>query len=59
MKVAQRSIKKTVALPHPPCSQCGGPMRLLTIEPEKLNHDRREFACMHCEHAEADVVKFR
>ena len=57
--LTQHTIKKTTLILCPPCSSCGVTMRLVLIEPDKLDHDAREFECASCTHTERLVVKYR
>jgi DNA-directed RNA polymerase subunit RPC12/RpoP len=44
---------------QPACPNCGAPMRLTRIEPDKPAHDKRDFACPQCGHEQSLVVKYR
>ena len=39
--------------------QCGAPMWVSRIEPDKLDHDKRTFECPDCENVIVEVVKYR
>jgi hypothetical protein len=42
------------------CPQCCSSMRLAWIEPdEKPGYDRRTFECLHCDHLDTVMVKYR
>jgi len=40
------------------CPDCGTPLRLSLIEPERPDHDKRTFECTECEHSETAVIKY-
>jgi hypothetical protein len=42
-----------------PCPQCAGIMRLMRVEPDAPDHDRRWFECGQCGYEDNIVVKFR
>jgi hypothetical protein len=44
---------------HPKCANCGAPMWLASIEPEKPDHDRRTFECPRRQEEMVEVVKFK
>jgi len=44
---------------QPKCEQCGVPMWLARIEPDKPDHDRRTFECSICKSETIEVVKYR
>jgi hypothetical protein len=42
------------------CPECRASMRLAWIEPDKKpGYDRRTFECMHCQHLDTVMVKYR
>ncbi len=43
---------------QPLCPDCGAPMRLTEIVPEKSGYDRRTFECPKCKRSDTVVVKF-
>jgi hypothetical protein len=47
-----------LALDLPKCPNCGAPMWLSRIEPDKPNHDRRTFECSQCDQSHTEVVKY-
>ena len=44
---------------RPPCTECGQPMYLTRIEPDKPGHDLRHFECALCGHSTSQVVQFK
>jgi ssDNA-binding Zn-finger/Zn-ribbon topoisomerase 1 len=40
-----------------PCPNCGGMMRLFTIEPTQPGYDKRSFKCTACAHEDSIIVK--
>ena len=45
---------------RPPCSKCGGPTKLASIEPTASNHhDNRTFECSLCGNADSELIKFK
>jgi hypothetical protein len=47
-----------LVLDLPKCPNCGAPMWLSCIEPDKPDHDRRTFECPQCDHSHTEVVKY-
>jgi hypothetical protein len=43
---------------QPACPKCRWPMWLVSIEPDRPDHDRRTFECSRCEHQETVVIKY-
>lgn len=41
------------------CANCGAPMWLASIEPDKPDHDKRIFECPRCQEELVEVVKYR
>ena len=44
---------------HPRCSQCGVPMWLTRLEPDKPDHDKRTFECKACGASVTEIVKYK
>jgi len=44
---------------HPRCKECGVPMRLTRLEPDKPDHDKRTFECKACGANVTEVVRYR
>lgn len=49
--------EKTIERPH--CPVCGALMAIVSILPDKPDHDRRTFECAACSHTETMVFKFK
>jgi len=43
---------------RPLCEWCGAPMRLATIEPHRVDHDKRRFECPACRNVITEIVKY-
>jgi len=58
-------MRKTQIIPHPRiisrpcCDNCETPMWLVSIEPDKPDHDRRTFECPRCQSEQIAVVRYR
>ena len=46
-------------LMRPLCTNCCAKMRLVSIEPEKPNYDRRTFECRQCSRSHSIIVKYK
>ena len=44
---------------RPPCPKCGATMMLSRIDCETLDHRKRTFDCIPCDHHETLVVQYR
>jgi hypothetical protein len=44
---------------HPLCKFCDARMWLVSIEPDRPNHDRRTFECPRCQELTVEVVNYR
>jgi hypothetical protein len=44
---------------HPRCTQCGVPMLLTRLEPDKPDHDKRTFECKACVASVTEIVKYK
>ena len=53
------SIPSKQDIHHPNCPNCGTPMWLARIEPDKPGHDKRIFECPVCDRSITEVVKYR
>jgi hypothetical protein len=49
--------KQTIA--HSKCQQCGAPMWLARIEPDKPDRDKRTFECAKCQRVGVETVRYR
>ena len=58
MSTLQIDLSQQSADVGPPCAQCGGPTRLVGIEPHptKAHTDLRTYECVSCQALKAHVV---
>ena len=51
-------IPDASTIEHPRCKECGVPMWLTRLEPDKPRHDKRTFECKACGATVNEVVKY-
>ena len=52
-------IPQSWAVSGPCCEHCNAQMWLVSIEPEKPDHDKRTFECPRCQDETVEIVKYR
>jgi hypothetical protein len=52
-------IPLPLIISRPSCEICDARMWLVSIEPDKPDHDRRTFECPRCQHEVVVVVKYK
>ncbi len=57
--LVNRATTTSNSITQTACSECGSPMDLTRIEPDKPGHDLRTFECPQCQHSETIVVQFK
>ena len=44
---------------HPRCKECGVPMWLTRLVPDRPDHDKRTFECKACGASVTEIVKYK
>jgi DNA-directed RNA polymerase subunit RPC12/RpoP len=57
--MAARIAIMPVVLACPSCPACGTRMLLVSVSPDKPDHDRRIYECPRCLHEVTEVIQFR
>ena len=54
-----RYISDTSNGEHPRCKECGVPMWLTRLVPDRPDHDKRTFECKACVASVTEIVKYK